>query len=118
MIACDCIDSTGHVCTNDCLRLHQCWEVYNIKERGDFPPDGMNITVTVSSAKPALMTRFLYCFPLFWAVFRCVLGRLTLLRGVMTLGVTLVHAQGSLLFGCGFRDNLDSLLLSIKLRIH
>jgi len=24
-----------------------CWEVYNVKERGDFPPDGMNITVRV-----------------------------------------------------------------------
>lgn len=25
-----------------------CWEVYNVKKRGDFPPDGMNITVKVT----------------------------------------------------------------------
>ena len=29
-------------------RAGTCWEVYNIKERGEFPPDGMNITVTVT----------------------------------------------------------------------
>ena len=27
-----------------------CWEVYNVKKRGDFPPDGMNITVEVTTA--------------------------------------------------------------------
>jgi hypothetical protein len=27
-----------------------CWEVYNIKKRGDFPSDGMNISVEVTAA--------------------------------------------------------------------
>ena len=36
---------------------------------------------------------FLYCFALFWAVFRCVLGKSTLLWKVMTLGLTLPLVQ-------------------------
>ena len=43
----------------------------------------------VSSAKTALMTRFLECFALFWAVFRYVLPETLHLREVMTLGLTL-----------------------------
>ena len=36
------------------------------------------LEVGVSSAKTALMTRFLCCFPLFEAFFKPVLGKLTL----------------------------------------
>ena len=45
-------------------RAGNCWEVYNVKERGDFPPDGMNMTVAVTENDPEVRFQSTATLPL------------------------------------------------------
>ena len=68
-----------------------CWDRRVAYDRS-LPPinNWLILTHRMGSAKTALMTRFLYCFLLFKALFRSILRKLTLLWGVMTLGLALL----------------------------